>query len=236
MSEQLEIPEFYIDEHEQGWCVLVGERPVKTPAGNSLVVPDPHLADIIICELHASIADKAPPGIASKLINTVIDRAAQDRPTWITSSSMQLLEDSLFIRVPEPQALRQLQDEHAKPFMQHGGQLLGSLPPPSYSLSFPKPGEAALCAAESFLCGLDDFSLLAFLGMAERCRSFLMAYGHLQGPCGIQEVGDYLLAEEIWQERLWGEDPEALDRRRNMLDDLASFSRIALLASQKQPK
>ena len=65
---------------------------------------------------------------------------------------------------------------------------------------------------------------------------FHMAYGHLQGPCGIQEVGDYLLAEEIWQERLWGEDPEALDRRRNMLDDLASFSRIALLASQKQLK
>lgn len=232
MPNQTELPEFRIDECGHGWRVLVGTRPVKTPAGNELVSPKQELASIIITELRASIEEKAPPGPASKLVNTVLDRAGEDRGAWVASAAAQLLEDALLIRVPEPEALRQMQDRHAEVFLRHAENLLGPLPSPSISLAFPKPDEKVFSKAESFLHGLDDFSLLSLVGMGERCRSFLMAYGHLHGGCGVGELGDYLFAEEVWQEKLWGEDTEALDRRRHMLDDLASFSRIACLATQ----
>lgn len=212
--------------------VCNNEKPVKTPKGNILMSPSEELARYVCTELKSCLEDKTTPGAALKLHNTYLDRSEDDILLWQDLCMDQLRSDVIWIREPYPEALCKEQDALFAPFEHVASQRFGYLPQPSQSLLFPAINKDVEQGVKKFLIDLTPLGLLAFLGLVQRCQSFILPYGHIYGSISWEGIRDALFVEENWQRRYWGEDKEALARQAHLTEDLWYYCTLTRLAQQ----
>lgn len=214
---------------------MAGDRSWTTPAGRDLVVPTRALADALAVEIEVARATGKGwrPRIdalgLTRLAATAIDRiapaAAATCKALLAFASTDLVcyreEGATPLRLRQDAAWQPLVDWLAESF---GARLIvveGVMPQPQ--------PQCALDALAAVLDRCDPFTL-AGLGIAVQTAGSLaiglaLAHDHVNAA----EASALAELDEAYQNELWGEDAEAMAKRRLRADDMALAERFLKL-------
>ncbi len=197
----------------------------------ALKLPNRALAEAIAAEW-AGQGDKLKPATMplTQLANTAIDRVAPDPAPAIEELLAYAETDLLCYRAEAPPGLVERQRALWQPLIDwlarhHDAPLavhVGVIPRPQ--------PEAALAALRRRLC---SFSALRIAGLAtatQSCGSLVIALALAEGKITADEAFELAELDATFQIERWGEDEEAVARRRHLRQDIQDIHRFLALS------
>jgi len=222
--------------HEDGgFTVLLDGRPMRLPGGGPLRLPSQILAEAVAGEWQR--AGGAKGGEMSmemvpltRMAGTAIDRVAPDPQPSIDAIAAYGETDLLCYR-GDDRRLAAIQDAEWQPLLDWAADRLGApLRVTTGIIHVAQPPES-LAALKQAVAALPPLELTA-LGLAVPLLGSLVLGLALQhGQVDAAEATRLALLDESWQQDLWGEDEEAMARRRAVGQDVALAERLLRLAA-----
>ncbi|MGB3446552.1 MAG: ATP12 family protein [Xanthobacteraceae bacterium] len=208
-----------LDEVEDGFAIVLDGRSIRTPAGQSLVVPNREIAQAVVEEWNAQGEFIDPMTMPlTRLANSVIagvigrvDLVAADVAKYFDS-------DLLFYRAAHPEALVAREGEHWDPVLFWATEALGARFVLAEGIVHVRQPETAVAAATAALP--DDPWLVAALHVVTTITgSALLALALWRGARSADEVWAAAHVDEDWNIEQWGADAEVMARRNVLLRD-----------------
>jgi chaperone required for assembly of F1-ATPase len=198
---------------DEGFLILLDDRPVRTPAQRRLTVPTPALAALIVEDWarqgeHIDLADM----FATRLAFSAVDQAPAWRARMVDEVRGFAGSDLLCYFAANPQALFAEESERWGPVLDWAETALG--------LSFvrvvgvghqPQP-EETLARVGELAGALDDFSLAGLAHATSLFGSAVLALALQRGRLDGDAAFDLSRLDEAFQERQWGADAQAASR------------------------
>ncbi len=200
-----------------GFAVLLDGKPVRTPAGAPLILPDELLAEALAGEWNAQ-GDQVDPASMplTQLASTAIDRVLPDPGPVARELARYAETDMLCYRADEPPELAAAQQTRWQPLLDWALDAHGiGLAVTTGVMPVVQP-EEALSRAGTVLAACGGWRL-AGLGLAiPALGSLVLGLALAEGRLEAEDAYDLSLLDENHQAEAWGEDPDAV-RRRNAL-------------------
>lgn len=220
-----------VQEHGDGWRLLLDGRAVKTQGGRAQIVPTQALADALAAEWAAQ-GDKIDPArfMLRDLTDTALDVVALDRAGTVATLLRFAETDTLCYRADPEDALHARQQELWDPllgaaearwdvhFIRVSGVLHQPQPP------------ATLARLEQLLQTKDHFALGVLTTLASITASLVTALAALEPDADAESLWQAAELEEAWQAELWGSDYEAEHRRDRRFAAFKAAMQFAQLA------
>jgi chaperone required for assembly of F1-ATPase len=228
-------PALHVEPTEDGFRLLAGDRPWRTPAGNNLVVPTRALAEVLAMEI-AAARSVHKNGRArmddlghTRLAVTAIDRIGPA----VTATREALLAfastDLLCYRDAGGSPLRVRQDTEWQPLLEWLAQTFAvRLIVVDGVMPQPQP-QSALDVLVAALDRYDPFVLAGFGLAVETASSLVVGLALANGKIDALQASALADLEEIYQNEQWGEDDEAVAKRRLRAADMALAERFLTL-------
>jgi len=215
-----------------GFAVLLDGRPIKTPAGKTLVLPTEKLASGIAAEWRGQgeeIAVTAMPLL--RLANTAIDGVAANRDDVIAAILRFGENDLICYRAHQPPELVARQAAGWDPVLdwltkRHGATMLVS-----QGLNHVDQPVQALALLRRLLEGLDAFTLAGLHVVASITGSLALALTVLDGTLTGARAFELSRIDEAYQAEKWGEDAGAAKRTAILAQELDKA--VELIAAVK---
>ena len=216
-----------------GFSVLLGNRPIRTPAGALLTLPTAALAAAVANEWLAQGETLRPETMPlTRLAATALDRIGPQRAAVIGALLDYAASDMICYRAAEPIDLVALQTELWQPLVEwlaavHGARLTvstGILP-----VAQPAPVVDVLRALVE---ATSDRELTALATTVPATGSLVIGLALLQGRLDVEAAITAALLDEQWQASRWGVDAEAEARRSEITDDIRSAALFLRLAGE----
>lgn len=216
-----------VEETDDGFGVALDGRPVRTPAGEPLVVPARGLAEAIAAEWDSQGDEIRPQEMRlTRLASTAIDRVRRERPAVIEQVAAYAGTDLVCYRADSPEALAHRQDTAWRPLIEwlearfHARLAVtaGIMPRPQT--------EEALERLRGAVAALDDMTLSGLQLATTACGSLVLALALAERRIDAGEAWTLSLVDEFFQVEFWGEDPAAAARREDLRADIASAARF----------
>ena len=198
---------------EGGFGVLLDGRPVRTPAGGRMKLPNPALAQLLAAEWaaqgeHIVIADMP----ATRLAFTALDRAPEAREAIAEEVARFAGADVICYFAEGPDSLVEHEIAHWGPMLDWAAEALGlQLVRVAGLIHQPQP-EATLERVRELALELGDFELTGLVNAAGLFGSAILALALQRGRLGGQAAFDLSRLDEAFQEERWGVDEEAAAR------------------------
>jgi len=196
--------------HDDGFGVLLDDRPLRTPDRKPLILPTQALADLVAAEWAAQVGTIRPDLMpATRAANVALDKLPATRAAVVDEIARWGETDLLCYRATEPQALIARQAAAWDPLLdwaavRYGARLVvtaGVMPTPQPAQAL-APLRAALDLCDAFeLCALHD--LVALSG------SLIIGLATAEGQAAPDALWRASRIDEDWQIDCWGEDDEA---------------------------
>lgn len=217
---------------EGGFTLRLDGKRAMTPGRRPLAVPDPHFAQAIAAEWSAQGSDIDPATMpATRLANSAIDGVADRLQEVRDGITAYAGTDLLCYRAGEPEGLVARQHELWDPLLAWAEQRFAARFVLAQGVMHVAQPENALRAVEAEVNRFDDPLRLAGLSLATTLTgSALIALAISAGAVGVEEAWRAAHADEDWNISQWGEDPEAMQRRRQRFEDFRTAA-LALGAS-----
>jgi chaperone required for assembly of F1-ATPase len=209
-----------------GHRVLLDARPVRTPLKHVLEAPTLSLARAIADELQAQATEIDPAAMPlTRLAATALDRVALERGAMTDMLLAYVNTDLLCYRASGPATLKARQQAQWQPVTDwlgtaHGIQLAiteGILP-------IEQP-TSAFAAAEAALGKLSVHQLTALQATVGATGSLALGLALTYGYLNAAQVIAAAHLDETYQNEQWGEDAEALARRRRIAAEIEATAR-----------
>ena len=215
-----------------GFAVLLDGRPVRTPAGNALVLPTEKLAAAIAAEWQAQgdevIATSMP---LLRLANTIIDGVATRRAE-VTDAVLRFAEnDLLCYRAHQPPELVARQSLGWDPWLDWARRRHGANMTLAVGLTHVDQTPDALLALRQAVDELDPFALGALHVVASITGSLVLALAVADGAAAGAQAFELSRIDEMYQAEKWGEDAEAAKRATALAHELDKA--VELLTSSR---
>jgi chaperone required for assembly of F1-ATPase len=195
--------------------VLLDGRPIKTPKKRALAVPTLALAEAVADEWRAQ-AEVINPGHMplTRFANTAIDAVADTLEAVAEDIVAYAGSDLLCYRAELPADLVELQAEHWDPVVAWANEALGA----EFHVGFgvvhvAQPG-AAIAAFARALRPHDAMRLTGFHVLTTLTGSALIAFALARDWMSADAAWKAAHVDEDYQISVWGEDHEAVARRR----------------------
>jgi len=210
-----------------GFTVELDGRPVRTPAGKPLVVPNNELARAQADEWQAQGENIDPNSMpVTGLVNTALDRTGTERPAMMRSVLRFAETDLLCYRAEAPQDLVDLQHGIWQPLLDWAGEIHGArLKVTSGILPIAQPA-GAVGALEKALGIYDDLEFTAVSSLAAACGSLIIALALAHRHINALEAFEASEIDHDYQIRHWGLDPEIEARQRTLKSDISAAETI----------
>lgn len=220
---------------EDGVFVELDGRPVKTPLGNVLLLPTARLAEAVAAEWEAQKDDVLPATMPlTQLAVTALDRMMANRDEVVTALAAYGGSDLLCYRAESPDDLVRRQAAAWQPLLDWVNDAYGvSLTVTTGILPVDQP-RAALAALREAVAKLDDFQLAVLGLVVPLSGSLVLGLALLAGRLDAVGVSAAAFVDEIYQAERWGEDAEALAKRRAVEADIAAAAEF-LARMQESP-
>lgn len=215
---------------EGGHAVLLDGKPVRTPAKQSLLLPNARLAEALAEEWEAQEAKVRPPSMPlTQLACTAIDQTRSSPQEILEETAAYAGNDLLCYRVERPAALRQRQHDLWQPLLDWAALRYDApLQITSAILSVAQP-ESSLAALRAPLLPLDDFTLTALSQTVRITGSLVLGLALLEAELDAEAAFERAELDEAFQLEQWGEDAEAVRKRALRLGDLVAAERFMRL-------
>ncbi len=212
------------------FAIKLDGRGVRTPKKATLAVPSRPLADAIAAEWNAQGASIDPRTMPlTRLANTVID-GVQGHEDEVRADILRYAgNDLLCYRAEQPKALVDRQALAWDDVLDWARNKLGAqmvLGEGVMPVTQPRKAVDAIAAA---LAPIDAYRLAALHVVTTLTGSVLLALAHLKGLITAEEAWARAHVDEDWQAEQWGEDAEAVARRRRRWSEMEAASRMVRL-------
>lgn len=213
-----------------GFAILLDGRKVRTPIGRDLEVPTRNLADAVAAEWAAQ-GDKVRPATMplTQFAFTAIDRVGPERAEVAARIARYGETDLLCYRADSPADLVALQSETWDPLLAWADEAFGARLTVTAGIAPVAQPAAAVVALGRQLEGLDAFRLTAAAAVVQAAGSLVVGLALLQGRLDAADAAKAAHLDETYQAGKWGEDREAVDRRRALSDEIAGAARFLSL-------
>ena len=212
---------------DEGWSIRLDGRPVRTPAGELLLLPTHALAEAVAAEwrdVEGEIDPRAMP--LTGLANAAIDRIEPDRRTFTGGLARYAEADLACYRSEWPPELVERQQQCWDPLLAWARRRFDvDFATTSSLMHVPQPQPTVDRLAHE-VAALDSFHLAGLSPLVTIGGSLIAALAVLEKALPVDEAWDAVSIDERWQLEQWGADAEAgqaLDNRRRDFHAAARF-------------
>lgn len=220
-------------ERDGVYGVSLDGRPLHTPGRSKLESESKALLEAIATEWDAQ-QDFIDPATMpqTKLLNTALDRIAPDTAKVVEGLMSYVDADLLCYRAHTPESLIERQAAVWQPILnylsaKHGIELkvcAGLMPETQQG--------ATVSAIAAVLSAFDVMELTAHQAVASLTGSLALGLALVDEHLSGSEVAAAAYLDETWQMEQWGEDKEALVRKRQLEGEILSVERFLSLTKQ----
>lgn len=215
------------DETPEGFRILLDGRPVRTPGGRSLLLPNAALADAIAAEWRRQGDEIDPLAMPMlRLANTALDGIADRRGETVAGLLRIGEHDLLCYRADGPPELMRLQAEGWDPLLDWAAMHLDAQLAITAGIGHVDQTAEAMTALSDAIAARDDFALVALSLAVSVTGSLVLGLAMTQGRLAPAEAFRLSRIDEDYQAGKWGRDAEAEARARRMareMDVAAAF-------------
>jgi chaperone required for assembly of F1-ATPase len=216
---------------EQGFGIALDGKTVHTPGRRSLVVPREALAAAIAAEWNAQgerLVVRTMPLL--HLAYRAIDIVGPERSGTVATIAGFARTDLLCYRAEAPADLVARQHGSWQPLLDWAAERFGVALASTKGVVFIEQAPSALAAYRSAVDRYDDMMLTGIAQATETLGSLVLGLALSEGRIDAGEAIALAELDEIHQMERWGEDADALHRRKEMGHDVLSAARFMALA------
>jgi chaperone required for assembly of F1-ATPase len=219
-----------VDPCAEGFCLLLDDRPVKTPSRRALAAPARPLAEALAAEWEAQkdVIDAAKMPL-TRLANSIIDGVADAPQAVAEEIAKYLASDLLFYRAGEPPGLVESQARLWDPVIAWARDTLGARFVLAEGVIFVAQPDAAVAAARAAIPE-NFWRLGALASVTTLTGSALLALALAAGRLSVAEAWDAAHVDEDWQMRQWSRDERALERRAYRFAEMQAAAAVLRLS------
>jgi chaperone required for assembly of F1-ATPase len=221
-----------VEERDGLFHLVLDGRPARTPARNPLAVETRALAEAL-AEEWARQEDEIDPATmpVTRIVNSGIDGVAHRRPEVIDDLVRYAGSDLVCYRAGDPHRLVAAQNASWNPLLDWARETMEA----RFALSegimhVDQPPEAAAAVRKALEAVRSPLALAALHVMTTLTGSVLVALAHAAGRYDVDQAWAAAHVDEIYQESVWGEDLEAMARRRSREVDFRAASLVYRLS------
>ncbi|HZH53006.1 MAG TPA: ATP12 family protein [Microvirga sp.] len=223
-----------VEERGGMFFLVLDGRTAKTPNRQDLALPTRALAEAVAAEWAAQGAEVDPSTMpVTRIVNSAIDGVAPRQREVVDDLVRYAGSDLTYYRAGEPERLARAQDDAWSPVLDwvrevHGARF--SLAEGVMHVTQPEEAIAAIRAAVERIPS--PFALAALHVMTTLTGSVLIALAHAARAIDADRAWAAAHVDEHYQESLWGEDYEAMERRRRREAEFRAASEVFRLTGQ----
>jgi chaperone required for assembly of F1-ATPase len=221
-----------VEERDGAFVLTLDGRSARTPARKLVAVPTRPLGEALAAEWQAQGAEIDPGRMPlTRLVNSAIDGVAPNPAAVVDDLVKYVRSDLTCYRAGEPDRLVAEQAAAWDPILAWAYDEFGARFLMSEGVTFVNQPEAAIAALEARISAEGSpFRLAALHVMTTLTGSALIALAHASGRLTGAEAWAAAHVDERFQERVWGEDEEAMQRRARREADFLAASRFHALS------
>jgi chaperone required for assembly of F1-ATPase len=210
-----------------GFVITLDGKPVRTPAGQILLLQSSALAEAIANEWSTQGENILPERMPlTQLASTALDRVIPNRPAILA----QLLDygktDLLCYRAHGPGDLVERQDQVWQPLIDWAMASFDVVLRVTRGIIPVEQPEASLAALINVLERYDDMRLTALQSAVAATGSLLLGLALVEGRLDAEAAFAASQLDETYQAELWGEDAEAAKARLSLRNDIAAAAQF----------
>jgi chaperone required for assembly of F1-ATPase len=211
-----------VAEADGGFAVTLDGKPIRTPSGRQVVVPNRDIADAIAAEWDAQSETIDPLRMPlTRFANSVV-QAVADRVDAVADDVAKYLgTDLLFYRAGHPEALVAREAAHWDPILYWAANELGAHFILAEGIVHVAQPEPAIRAARATFPD-DPWSIAALHVVTTLTGSALLALALFHGVRKPDEVWAAAHVDEDWNIEKWGIDEEVAARRKARMVDFTA--------------
>ena len=214
-------PQVDQDEGDGVFSILLDGRQVKSPIGRALAVPSEPLAQAIAKEWEAQEEKIIPATMPlTQLAFTALDRIAPEQADVAARIAKFGETDLLCYRAEAPADLVQRQAEAWDPLLAWAKDDLGAEMAMTAGIIHVGQSDEALDRLAQTVHAMDAFRLTVLASVAQAAGSLLIGLAVVHGRLTGEEAFAASQLDEEYQNELWGQDKEAVDRQRALLAEI----------------
>ena len=221
-----------VEERGGLFSLTLDGRPAKTPGRQALAVPTRGLAEALAEEWAAQGQEIDPSTMpVTRIVNSAIDGVAPRRAEVVDDLVRYAGSDLVYYRAGEPERLARSQEAAWSPILDwardsHGARFTLA----EGVMHVAQPDEAISAIRGAVEQVKSPFALAALHVMTTLSGSVLIALAHAAGRLDLDQAWAAAHVDELFQESVWGEDYEAMERRRRREADFRAASTVYRLA------
>ncbi|MEM9734012.1 MAG: ATP12 family protein [Pseudomonadota bacterium] len=222
-----------IAEVEEGFGVVLDERPVRTPGKALLASTSKDVADMLAGEWDAQGERIEPMTMpVTRLLNTAIDGVATEMQAVQEDIIRFAGTDLLCYRADGPDALVTRQMERWDPVLDWAQTALNARFELAAGVMHQPQPEATIAAFSTHVGMVNDPAVLAATHvMTTLTGSAIIAMAALKGELDLEMAWSIAHLDEDWNIEQWGEDEEAAARRAVRFRDMKAAYEVAQAVS-----
>ncbi len=202
--------EVQIAREADGFAVRLDQRPVKTPAKATLVVPTRALAEAIAAEWDAQEEGVNPEAMPfTRSANAAIDKVSIQHAEVAEMIGDYADSDLLCYRAADPQGLVDRQALAWDPYLDWAATALDARLEPRTGLMHVPQSPQALARLKSLVHEMHPFALVAFHDLVSLTGSLVLGFAAARHHAEPDEIWQASRVDELWQAERWGDDTEA---------------------------
>ena len=223
-----------VEERHGLFHLTLDGRPAKTPGRQTLAVPSRDLAEAMAEEWAGQGQEIDPSTMpVTRIVNSAIDGVAPRRAEVVDDLVRYAGSDLVYYRAGDPERLARSQDAAWSPVLDWAREERGA----RFTLAegvmhVTQPEEAVAAIREAVEEVKSPFALAALHVMTTLSGSVLIALAHAAQRLDVDQAWAAAHVDELFQESVWGEDYEAVERRRRREEDFRAASRVYRLAGE----
>jgi chaperone required for assembly of F1-ATPase len=200
----------HVAAEQDGFAVLLDDRPIKTPGGAVLAVPVKLLAEAIAAEWQDQDTTPNPAVMKlTRIANTAIDRLSTD-PTAVIAEMVQYgLSDMICYRAEEPAGLVERQNRHWDAIVRFAARDLDIDLATVTGLMHRDQPDGVAGRLSAVYCAIGPFGLAGLFEMTALCGSAFLPLAYRAAILDDEQAWAAANVDEDWQIEQWGEDEEA---------------------------
>ena len=217
-------------------AIRLDGRPMRLPGGPLLALEQPALAEAIAAEWQAAGGAKGGTLSAldlplTRIAGTAQERVAPDPAPTIAALLRYAEADLLCYRAGTPAELAQRQCHSWQPWLDWAAERFGAPLEATHGVLHIPQNPAALAALRTALEAHSPAALAALGIIVPALGSLVLGLAVAHGALEADAAHHLALLDELYQAGKWGEDHEAIARRRAILHDVETAARFLQLSS-----